>query len=99
MVRCIRFRAESISRATSSGLSTVGSFREHLGNGILSDGYGRLSVLTKRNRSAEQRLWIVRCDSFRSRKQMNLILPDVAWAQALGRAMEVLRKVFHRVDL
>src|ERR1035437_8530689 len=32
-------------------------------------------------------------------KQMNLILMDVAWAKALGRAMEVLRKIFHRVDI
>src|SRR5271170_6419905 len=30
---------------------------------------------------------------------MNLILPNLAWAQALGRAMEVLRKVFHGVDI
>ena len=59
MVRCIRFRAESISRATSSGLSTVGSFRGHLGNEISSGRYGRRRVLTKKNRRAEERLWIV----------------------------------------
>jgi len=31
--------------------------------------------------------------------QMNLALPYVVWAQALGRAMEVIRRVFQRVDL
>jgi hypothetical protein len=32
-------------------------------------------------------------------KQMNPVLTDVTWAQALGRAMKVPRKVFHRVDM
>ena len=32
-------------------------------------------------------------------KKVNLVLQVVAWAQALGRAMEVLRRVFHRVDV
>jgi hypothetical protein len=36
IVRRIKFRAESISRVTSSGLSTVGSFLGRLGNGISS---------------------------------------------------------------
>jgi len=98
MVRCIRFRAESISRATSSGLSTVGSFRGHLGNGISSSRYGRRRVLTKRKRSAEDRLRMVRATAS-DREQMNLVLPNVARAQALRRAMEVLRKVFHRANV
>lgn len=32
-------------------------------------------------------------------RQMNLVLPYVTWAQAFGRAMKVLSKVFHRVDI
>jgi hypothetical protein len=32
-------------------------------------------------------------------KQMHLVLADMAWAQALRRTMEVLRKVFNRVEI
>ena len=32
-------------------------------------------------------------------KQMNLILADVVWPEAVGRTVEVLRKILHRMDV
>ena len=66
-MRCMRFGAASISRVTSSWLSTVGNVRGCLGKGRSSKAKSRrFSVFLQRNRSAEMQFSTVPRASFRS---------------------------------
>src|SRR5207249_5670850 len=66
-VRCISFVVPSIMRQTSSGLSTVGSFRGVLGNGRSSKCMlRRLSTFLQKKRKADIRISTVPGLSFLS---------------------------------
>jgi len=67
IVRSVRFRAPSINRVTSSVERIAGSRRGTFGKGMSSSMYGRFSVFTKKNRSADTWSLTVRGPSFRSR--------------------------------
>ena len=86
----IEVRAESMSRATSSGLSTVGSRLGHLGKGMHSARKWRRSVLTNKKRKADTCWLTVREPSFFSLEQVSLILPDLFGPELIGRLVKVL---------
>ena len=69
IVRSVSVRAASINRVTSSTVRIVGSRRGTFGYGMSSSRYGRFSVFTKKNRSAETWSFTVRGPSFRSRSR------------------------------
>ena len=69
IVRSVSVRAASINRVTSSTVRIIGNRRGTFGYGMSSRLYGRFSVFTKKNRSAETCSLTVRGSSFRSRSR------------------------------